>query len=42
VRIDRFAGDEQMLDLARAFENAVDAHVAHDPLHSMRLLAASA
>ena len=42
VRIDRLAGDEEMLDLARPFEDAVDAHVAHDPLDRIALLAALA
>ena len=42
VRIDRLAGDEEMLDLARPFEDAVDAHVAHDPLDRIALLAARA
>src|ERR1019366_5627066 len=42
VRIDGFTGDEEVLDLARSFEDAVDAHVAHDPLDRVRLLAARA
>src|SRR3954470_3988288 len=41
VRIDRLARDEEMLDLARAFEDAVDAHVAEDALDGIALLAAS-
>src|SRR5882757_6882374 len=32
VRIDCLAGDEEMLDLARPFEDSIDAHIAHDPL----------
>src|SRR5262249_28424998 len=42
VRIDRFAGDEEMLDLTGPFEDAVDAHVAQDPLNGVALLAARA
>src|ERR1700745_2117799 len=42
VRIDRLAGDEEMLDLARAFEDAIDAHVAKDPLDRVAFLAALA
>ena len=42
VRVDRLAGDEEVLDLARPFEDAVDAHVAHDPLDRIGLLAARA
>ena len=42
VWIDRLARDEEMLNLARAFEDAVDAHVAQDALDRIALLAASA
>src|SRR4051812_34544400 len=40
VLIHRLAGDQQVHDLRRALEDAVDAHVAHDLLHGDGLLAA--
>ena len=39
VGIHRLAGDQQVHDLARAFEDAVHAHVAHHLLHGHGLLA---
>jgi hypothetical protein len=42
VLVDRLAGDEQLHDLARALEDAVDAHVAEELLGRDRLLAAVA
>src|SRR5438128_1984660 len=38
VRIDSFTRDEEMLDLARSFEDPVDAHVAQDSLDRICLL----
>jgi hypothetical protein len=40
VRVHRLAGDEEAHDLAGALEDAVDAEVAHHPLHRDRQLAA--
>ncbi len=42
VRIDRLASDEEMLDLAGAFEDAIDAHVAQDAFDGIGLFAALA
>jgi hypothetical protein len=42
VGIDGLASDEEMLNLARALEDAVDAHVAQDSLDRIGLLAAGA
>src|SRR5207244_680621 len=40
VRIDRLASDEEMLNLGGSFEDAIDAHIAQDPLDGIALLAA--
>src|SRR6266849_6104588 len=39
VWIDRLTRNEEMLDLARAFEDAIDAHVTEDALDRIALLA---
>jgi hypothetical protein len=42
VRIERFARDEEAHDLARAFEDGVDAAIAQETLHGGRFVAAFA
>src|ERR1019366_3273301 len=42
MRVNGLAGDEEMLNLAGPLEDAVDTHVAHDPLDRPCLLTALA
>jgi hypothetical protein len=42
MRIERFARNEEAHDLARAFEDGIDAAIAHEALDRRRLVAALA